>query len=69
MICKMAGRNGHVIADALEAVAQTLHGQQNQAGDELCGLGKFHKNNPATFKGRYDSEGTQVCLQEIKKIF
>ncbi|XP_050897695.1 uncharacterized protein LOC127104557 [Lathyrus oleraceus] len=65
----MAIRNDHAIDDALESVAQALHGQQNQAGDKFRGLGKFQRNNPPTFKGRYDPEGAQVWLKEIEKIF
>lgn len=41
MVGKMVGRNDRVIVDALELVAPALHGQQNQTGDELCGLGNF----------------------------
>lgn len=37
----MAGRNNQKIADALESVAKVLQGQQNLAGDEFRGLGKF----------------------------
>ncbi|XP_050896964.1 uncharacterized protein LOC127103774 [Lathyrus oleraceus] len=36
----MAGRNDCTIANALESMARALHIQQNQAGDEFCGLGK-----------------------------
>lgn len=50
----MVGRNNRVIVYALELVAQELHGQQNQVGDELCSLEIFYRNNPPTFKGRYD---------------
>ncbi|XP_050890108.1 uncharacterized protein LOC127095468 [Lathyrus oleraceus] len=52
-------------------MGQTNQVLQNQHGtlDELCGLGKFHRNNLLTFKGRYDPEGAQSWLQEIEKIF
>lgn len=53
----------------MESVAQALHVQQNQTGDEFRGLGKFQRNNSSTFKGRYDLEGAQVWLREIEKIF
>ena len=53
----MAGGNDHVIADALDSKAQALHSQQNQASDELCGLGRFQRNNSPMFNGRYDPEG------------
>jgi hypothetical protein len=70
----MAGRNNKVIANALTAVAQALNnalqGQHNQHGgaDEQR-LDKFMRNNPPTFKGRYDPEGAQVWLQGIERIF
>lgn len=65
----MAWRNKWVIIDALEAMAHALQGQQNQAGDEFWGLGKFQRNNPLTFKGRYDLVGVQAWLKEVEKIF
>lgn len=37
----MVGRNNHTIAYAFEVMVQALQGQQNQVGDEFCGLGKF----------------------------
>lgn len=41
---------------------EALHANQNQnaGADEYCGLGKFHRNNPPTFKGRYDLESAQA---------
>lgn len=36
---------------------------------EFGGLRKFERNNPLTFKGRYDPKGAQVWLEEIEKIF
>ena len=32
-------------------------------------MGKFQRNNPPTFKGRYDQEGAQVWLGEIENTF
>lgn len=32
-------------------------------------LDSFMRNNPLTFKGRYDPEGAQVWLQGIERIF
>ena len=29
----------------------------------------FQRNNPPTFKGRYDTKGDQTWLHEIEKIF
>lgn len=65
----MARRNDHAIVDALKSVAQALHGQQNKGCDELCGLGKFQRNNLPMFKGRYDLVGSHVWLKDIKNIF
>lgn len=71
----MDGRNDCAIVDTLEVMAHVM-GQahqalQNQNGmiNEFIGLGKFQRNDPPTFKGRYDLEGAQVLLQEIEKIF
>lgn len=71
LVCRnmVGGRNRQAIIDALEAMDQALQGQQNQAGDEFCGLGKFRRNNSLTFKGIYDPEGGQTWLGEIDKIF
>jgi hypothetical protein len=70
----MAGRNDQAIANAMTAVAQALNnalqGQQNQQGgaDELR-LDRFMRNNPPTFKGRYNPDGAQNWLQGIERIF
>jgi hypothetical protein len=70
----MAGRNDQAIANAMTAVAQALNnalqGQQNQQGaaDELR-LDRFMRNNPPTFKGRYDPDGAQNWLEGIERIF
>lgn len=63
------GRYDQFIVHAFEAMAQALQVHQNEAGDELCRLGKFQRNNPPTFKGRYDPEGAHIWLREIEKIF
>lgn len=59
----MVGINNIAIADALELVAHALHQQQNQVDDEFCGLGKFQRNNPLTFNGRYDLDGAHAWLK------
>jgi len=70
----MAGRNDQAIANALTVVAQALNnalqGQKSQHGgaDEQR-LDRFMRNNPPTFKERYDPEGAQVCLQGFERIF
>lgn len=68
MMCRIAKRNDRVIANALDSMARALHRQQNQAGDKLCGLGNFQRNNRLTFKGKYDLKGVQAWLKEIEKI-
>ncbi|XP_058742151.1 uncharacterized protein LOC131614605 [Vicia villosa] len=76
------GRNDREIDDALKEMAnvmaqatQALQGAQgakNGGADELCGLGKFQKNNSPKFKGKYDPEdigGGRYChyLGDIQK--
>ena len=74
----MARRNGCDIVEALQAMAQVmghaqhaLQAQQNNQdeGGEGRGLSRFQRNNPLTFKRRYDLEDAQTWLQEIEKIF
>lgn len=65
----MAERKDRAIVNVLESVTQALHKHHNQLGDELCGLGKFQRNSLSKFKGRYDPDGAQVWIKEIKKIF
>lgn len=65
----MAEENGRAIAEALAAMAQAMQAQQNPPVDEFRSLSRFQKNNPPTFKGRYDSDGAQTWLREIEKIF
>lgn len=70
------GSNDRVIVDALETttlvmdhVNQDLQGDHNGGVDELCGLGNFQKNNLPMFKGRYDPEGVQTWIQELRKNY
>lgn len=67
----MVGMNDYAIVDALEAMYNVMvqankvlkvNQNQNACADELCGLGKFQRNNPPTFKGRYDPEGSQSWM-------
>lgn len=76
LVCiKMAGRNDHAITDALQALANAIANQNNfnhqieGVVDGSRDLNWFQRNNPQTFKGRYDPEGTQSWLQGIEKIF
>ncbi|XP_050916551.1 uncharacterized protein LOC127131680 [Lathyrus oleraceus] len=66
----MAGRNDVAIADALQVVAQAVQNQPNAGGNnEFQYLRKFQRNNPPTFKGRYDPDGAHTWLREIERIF
>lgn len=59
------GRNDQAIAYALEAMIQVVEqktqaflANQNRLVDLMKRMGKFQKNNPPTFKGKYDPEGS-----------
>ncbi|XP_050909502.1 uncharacterized protein LOC127123316 [Lathyrus oleraceus] len=72
---EIAGRNDHAITDALQAMAQVmgqakqaLQAQQNNQAEDGEGH-RIQRNNPPTFKGRYDPEGAHAWLQEIENIF
>lgn len=68
----MDGRNNHVTANALEAMTNVIlrvNQNHNRGTDGFRGLGKFHRNNPPTFKCIYDPEGPKTWLREIEKIF
>lgn len=66
------GRNDEAIVESLQTMSQAMPqentvlqaNQNNQNGgvDEFHGLGKFQRNNPPTFKGRYDLEGAQTWI-------
>lgn len=53
----MGGGNDGAIAAALQAVTQVVQNKQNGGNDEFCNLEKFQRNNPPTFKGRYNPNG------------
>lgn len=70
--------NDCVIVDGLEVMDNVMaqanavlyaNHNQNCGTDEFHVLGKFKKNNPSTFKGRYDPEGAQAWILESEKIF
>ncbi|XP_058741847.1 uncharacterized protein LOC131614252 [Vicia villosa] len=64
------GRNDAAFAAALQVVAQAVQNQLNIGGnDESHNLGTFQRENPPTFKGKYDSDGAQGWLKEIESIF
>ena len=56
----MTGRNGHAIADALQALAQAI-GNPNRGeasgAVEYQGLDRFQRNNPPSFNGGYNLDG------------
>ena len=64
----MAGRNDRAIADTLQALARVMETQMGGAA-EYQGLDRFQWNNPPAFRGGYDSEGAEIWLKEIRKIF
>ncbi|CAL5184130.1 unnamed protein product [Lathyrus oleraceus] len=65
----MVGRNDGVIVAALQIVAQAMQNNQNRGNGEFRNMGKFQRNSPPTFKGRYVSDGAQDWLKDIEKIF
>lgn len=66
----MAGRNDVVTVVALQVVARAMQNQPNVGGDdEFRYLGKFQRNNPPTFKGRYNPDGALTWLKDIERIF
>ncbi|XP_050878328.1 uncharacterized protein LOC127082149 [Lathyrus oleraceus] len=60
-----------VVSEQVGLSGQVVEPNQPNAGgnDEFRHLGKFQRNNPPTFKGRYDPDGTQTWLREIERIF
>jgi len=68
----MAGRNDHVIANALQALAQAMgnhnKGEVSRAAKYL-GLDHFQRNNPHAFNEGYNPDGAHNRIREIKKIF
>ena len=64
----MAGRNDAALAAALQAMAQVVRQQQGAggAGEGVRMLETFLRNHPPTFKGRYNPDGAQTWLKEVK---
>ena len=50
----MAGRNDAALAAALEAMAHAIENQPNVVSRSLA---TFQRENPPTFKGKYDPDG------------
>ena len=66
----MAGWNDTPLAAALQALAQAVQHHPNVGGNDGSNvLETFQRNHPPTFKGRYDHDGAQTWLKEIKRIF
>jgi len=73
----IGGRDDATIAEALAAMAKVLAQANEQAAvghhdpgeAEERRIDHFLRNNPPTFKGRYDSEGAQTWVQGMKRIF
>lgn len=68
------GRKDDAIGEDLDslahAIAQNQQNNQNaEENDEFRVWGKYHRNNPATFKGQHDPDGTQAWLRGTDKIF
>ena len=66
----MAGRNGVALVAALEAMAHAMENQLNTDGNVGSrSLATFQRENPPTFKGKYDPGGALDWLKEIERIF
>ena len=66
----MAGRNDTAIAAAFEAMAQVLQNQPNADENvESRSLATFQRENPPTFKGKFDPDGVLDWLKEMERIF
>lgn len=71
------GRDDAVIAQALATMAQVLAqanentaaNRRNEGEAEGRRLDRFLRNNPPTFKGRFDPEGAQTWVQGMERIF
>ncbi|KEH26062.1 hypothetical protein MTR_6g043390 [Medicago truncatula] len=71
------GRDDAAIAQALAAMARVLAQSNEQAAIGLRKEGeveerrldRFLRNNPPTFKGRFDPEGAQTWGQGMERIF
>jgi len=71
------GKDDGAIARALAAMAQVLAqsneqaaiGRRNEGEAEERRLDRFLRNNPPTFKGRFDPEGAQTWVQRMERIF
>lgn len=65
----MVGRNDVAIDAALQAMAQVVGHQQAAVDANARTLATFQRENPPTFKGRYDLDGALAWLKKIERIF
>ena len=66
----MAGRNDVALVVTLEAMAHAMENQPNADGNAGSrSLATFQRENPPTFKGKYDPDGALKWLKEIERIF
>ena len=66
----MAGTQDASLSAAPEAMAHAMENQLNadwNAGSRS--LATFQRENPPTFKGKYDPDGALEWLKEIERIF
>jgi len=72
-----SGRNDAAIVEAFTAVAQAVvqsqgnggHGHQDPREAEERRLDRFMRNNPPTFKGRFNPEGALTWTEGLERIF
>ena len=66
----MARRNDAALTAALEAMAHVMENQSNADRNVRSrSLATFQRENPPTFKGKYDPDGALEWLKEIERIF
>ena len=66
----MTGRNDAPLAAVLEAITHVMENQPNANGNARSrSLATFQRENPPTFKGKYDPDGAFEWLKEIEIIF
>ena len=66
----MAERNDVALAATLEAMAHAMENQPNIDGNVVSrGFATFQRENPPTFKGKYDPNGELDWVKEIERIF
>ena len=66
----MDGRNDASLAAALEAMAHVMENQPNADWNARSrSLATFQRENPPTFKGKYDPDGALEWLKKIERIF